>query len=80
MQSRGGFLEKEVVLLYRNTPCVVIGETLPVIDCMGSLTIIKLLGRHQNPWTETCVPFLREHGIALARRNSGGGTGIVELD
>ena len=27
-QFRGGFLEKEVVLLYRNTPCVVIGETL----------------------------------------------------
>ena len=28
VQSRGGFLEKEVVLLYRNTPCVVIGEDL----------------------------------------------------
>lgn len=55
LYRRGGFLEKEVVLLYRNTPCVVIG-------------------RHQNPWTEACVPFIREQGIALARRNSGGGT------
>ena len=79
VQSRGGFLEKEVVLLYRNTPCVVIGETLPVIVLVVWL-IIKLLGRHQNPWTETCVPFLRKHGIALARRNSGGGTGRMELD
>jgi len=60
LYRRGGFLEKEVVLLYRNSPCVVIG-------------------RHQNPWTETCVPFLREHGIALARRNSGGGTVYHDL-
>jgi len=60
LYRRGGFLEREVVLLYRNTPCVVIG-------------------RHQNPWTEACVPFLREHGIALARRNSGGGTVYHDL-
>ena len=43
------------MLLYRNSPCVVVG-------------------RHQNPWTEAAVPVLRERGIALARRNSGGGT------
>lgn len=33
-----------------------------------------VIGRHQNAWTEANVPFLRSHGIALARRDSGGGT------
>ena len=33
-----------------------------------------MIGRHQNPWTESNVPYLRENGINLARRNSGGGT------
>jgi len=33
-----------------------------------------VIGRHQNPWTEANVPYLRSNGIALARRNSGGGT------
>ncbi len=33
-----------------------------------------VIGRHQNPWTEANVPFLRENGVSLARRNSGGGT------
>lgn len=33
-----------------------------------------VIGRHQNPWLEANVPFLAEKEIALARRNSGGGT------
>ncbi|XP_047545498.1 lipoyltransferase 1, mitochondrial isoform X2 [Vanessa atalanta] len=33
-----------------------------------------VIGRHQNPWLEANVPFLSEKEIALARRNSGGGT------
>ncbi len=33
-----------------------------------------VIGRHQNPWTEADVPFLRRSKIGLARRNSGGGT------
>jgi len=33
-----------------------------------------VIGRHQNPWTEANVPFLRQNRIKLARRNSGGGT------
>jgi len=49
------FNQQQVLLLWRNSPCVVIG-------------------RHQNPWLEANVPFLREQGISLARRNSGGGT------
>ncbi|XP_062524746.1 lipoyltransferase 1, mitochondrial isoform X1 [Bombyx mori] len=33
-----------------------------------------VIGRHQNPWLEANVPLLSEKEIALARRNSGGGT------
>lgn len=33
-----------------------------------------VIGRHQNPWMEANVPALSEKDIALARRNSGGGT------
>lgn len=32
-----------------------------------------VIGRHQNPFTETNVSKLVESGITLARRNSGGG-------
>lgn len=33
-----------------------------------------VIGRHQNPWLEANIPLLNEKEIALARRNSGGGT------
>ena len=33
-----------------------------------------VIGRHQNPWTEANVPFIRASDTKLARRNSGGGT------
>ncbi|XP_059051169.1 lipoyltransferase 1, mitochondrial isoform X2 [Achroia grisella] len=33
-----------------------------------------VIGRHQNPWLEANVPLLSEREMALARRNSGGGT------
>lgn len=38
-----------------------------------------VIGRHQNPWTESNVPYLRENNIDLARRNSGGGTVYHDL-
>jgi len=38
-----------------------------------------VIGRHQNPWMESNVPFLRENNINLARRNSGGGTVYHDL-
>lgn len=38
-----------------------------------------VIGRHQNPWTEANVPFLRDNSIDLARRNSGGGTVYHDL-
>lgn len=31
-------------------------------------------GKHQNPWRETAVPWLRRESIPLCRRVSGGGT------
>ncbi|EZA56287.1 hypothetical protein DMN91_010138 [Ooceraea biroi] len=33
-----------------------------------------VFGRHQNPWRECNVPAAEKRDIALARRNSGGGT------
>lgn len=33
-----------------------------------------VIGRHQNPWKEAQISNLSERGVALARRNSGGGT------
>lgn len=33
-----------------------------------------VIGRHQNPWLESNTSLLRDNGILLARRNSGGGT------
>ncbi|KAJ4430121.1 hypothetical protein ANN_22331 [Periplaneta americana] len=33
-----------------------------------------VIGRHQNPWLEANTALLSEHGIEIARRNSGGGT------
>ncbi|KAK6486745.1 lipoyltransferase 1 [Huso huso] len=33
-----------------------------------------VIGRHQNPWQECNLKLMREHGIQLARRRSGGGT------
>jgi len=38
-----------------------------------------VIGRHQNPWTEANVPFLRKNSISIARRNSGGGTVFHDL-
>lgn len=33
-----------------------------------------VIGRHQNPWQECNLNLMREEGIKLARRRSGGGT------
>lgn len=33
-----------------------------------------VIGRHQNPWIEANISSMENNGIALARRNSGGGT------
>lgn len=38
-----------------------------------------VIGRHQNPWTESNVPYLRSSDVDLARRNSGGGTVFHDL-
>jgi len=38
-----------------------------------------VIGRHQNPWVETCVAMLNNKQIDLARRNSGGGAVFHDL-
>ncbi|XP_033003466.1 lipoyltransferase 1, mitochondrial [Lacerta agilis] len=38
----------------------------------NSSTVV--IGRHQNPWQECNLRFMRQNGIKLARRKSGGGT------
>ncbi|XP_075706437.1 lipoyl amidotransferase LIPT1, mitochondrial [Rhinoderma darwinii] len=38
-----------------------------------------VMGRHQNPWKECNLHLMREKGIGLARRRSGGGTVFHDL-
>lgn len=38
-----------------------------------------VIGRHQNPWAEACVPAAERAGVPVVRRFSGGGAVIHDL-
>lgn len=53
-------MERDVIMLWRNAPAVIIG-------------------RNQNAVEEMDMDFIREHGIAVIRRQSGGGAVFHDL-
>ncbi|KAL7422195.1 hypothetical protein Q5752_002841 [Cryptotrichosporon argae] len=59
--------------LMRNTP-----TTQPVLFIYRNAPCV-VIGRNQNPWKETTPRFLRERGVPLVRRRSGGGTVYHDL-
>ena len=59
----------EESLLRAGTPAVFLWVNDPCV----------VIGRNQNPYWETDVPYLAEAGIALARRRSGGGAVYHDL-
>ena len=61
-----------VLLLYRNSPSVVIGRNQVRVTAFSAL-------RTQNPWKEINLTELRKIGAALVRRRSGGGTVYHDL-
>ncbi|XP_022238982.1 lipoyltransferase 1, mitochondrial-like [Limulus polyphemus] len=55
---------------YQNVDFSAIGGVL-LMWCNERAVVI---GRHQNPWTECSISTCERNGVAVARRNSGGGT------
>ncbi|KAM9321554.1 lipoyl amidotransferase LIPT1, mitochondrial [Gastrophryne carolinensis] len=54
-----------------------LGERNVLFLWRNSPTVV--VGRHQNPWKECNLHLMREKGIGLARRRSGGGTVYHDL-
>lgn len=62
-----------VLFFYRNRPCVVIGRN-QVSHTGDKYSVDGEYLISQNPWKETTPRNLRQWGIPLIRRRSGGGT------
>ena len=62
--------------LFRNAP-VGPGARPVLFVYRNGPTVV--LGRNQNPWKQCRMEGLGEHGVALVRRNSGGGTVYQDL-
>ncbi|MFH4973947.1 hypothetical protein AB6A40_000656 [Gnathostoma spinigerum] len=61
--------------LLRNHNCSKNGEVM----LLWSNKPAVVIGRHQNPWKEVNFPYIRQNGIAFARRHSGGGAVYHDL-
>nr|XP_056717993.1 lipoyltransferase 1, mitochondrial [Euleptes europaea] len=48
-------------------------ENRPILFLWRNSSAV-VIGRHQNPWQECNLKMMRQNGIKLARRKSGGGT------
>jgi len=62
--------------LFRNHNLDKCGEAMLIWSNTPSVVI----GKHQNPWMEVDIKFLKDNNVNLARRNSGGGTVYHDLD
>ena len=62
--------KEETLILWRNDPCVVIGRNV-YNNLPSNILIMKAYspysGRHQNPWVEANLPFIRANNINIAR-------------
>ena len=66
-----GLAFEQVLFLHQNT--INNPENLSTVCIWSSLPAV-VIGRNQNPFIESNIPFNTAHNISLARRNSGGGT------
>ena len=58
-----------ILFLWRNDKTIVIGK----------FHILKLIGKHQNPWKECRIKEMQTDEVNLARRKSGGGAVYQDL-
>ena len=60
-------------LMWGEGGCFISMSSVYAIAHLMCLLFQVVIGRHQNPWLETNIAVLRDKGVLLARRRSGGG-------